>query len=258
MGEKRYEIKDHLGNVRATVSDIKNASNYSLSASSWRFLADIKSMNNYFPYGLKVKEGSWSATNYQFAYNGKQEEVFDKDYLDYGARSHNTEIGRFINTDPLERTFPSFSSYAYAQNNPILKMDIGGYATIIIGKKTNEKDWFLMDLVDAWNGIILDNSFSYSAIYNTSILNTREYSSIAMKHAWYNWANYYVNKKGINTNWFKISAEITGPFQAGMVDVNPSFMSYSLIKNSSLTIFLSNILSLLSSRLLHLTTWEVM
>ena len=27
LGEKRYEIKDHLGNVRATVSDIKNAEN---------------------------------------------------------------------------------------------------------------------------------------------------------------------------------------------------------------------------------------
>ena len=25
LGEKRYEIKDHLGNVRAVVSDIKNA-----------------------------------------------------------------------------------------------------------------------------------------------------------------------------------------------------------------------------------------
>ncbi len=43
LGEKRYEIKDHLGNVRAVTSDIKNASNYSLSASSWKFLADLKS-----------------------------------------------------------------------------------------------------------------------------------------------------------------------------------------------------------------------
>ncbi len=46
LGEKRYEIKDHLGNVRAVTSDIKNAGNYSLSASSWKFLADIRSLNN--------------------------------------------------------------------------------------------------------------------------------------------------------------------------------------------------------------------
>ena len=43
FGEKRYEIKDHLGNVRAVVSDIKNAENHSLSASSWKFLADVRS-----------------------------------------------------------------------------------------------------------------------------------------------------------------------------------------------------------------------
>jgi len=42
LGEKGYEIKDHLGNVRAVVSDIKNAENYSLSASSWKFLADVR------------------------------------------------------------------------------------------------------------------------------------------------------------------------------------------------------------------------
>ena len=40
LGEKRYEIKDHLGNVRAVTSDIKNASNYSAVVSSWKFLAD--------------------------------------------------------------------------------------------------------------------------------------------------------------------------------------------------------------------------
>jgi hypothetical protein len=39
--KKRYEIKDHLRNVRATVSDIKNASNYNLVASSWKFLAEV-------------------------------------------------------------------------------------------------------------------------------------------------------------------------------------------------------------------------
>ena len=47
LGEKRYEIKDHLGNVRAMVSDIKNVENYSSSASSWKFLADVKSLSIY-------------------------------------------------------------------------------------------------------------------------------------------------------------------------------------------------------------------
>jgi len=45
LGEKLYEIKDHLGNVRAVVSDIKKAEDYSLSASSWKFLADVRSLS---------------------------------------------------------------------------------------------------------------------------------------------------------------------------------------------------------------------
>src|SRR5690606_4102053 len=90
------------------------------------FLADLKIMSNYFPYGLKVKEGSWSATNYQFAYNGKQEEVFDKDFLDYGARSYDSEEIRFIKTDAYESSFPSLSPYIYAKNNPVLFIDFKG------------------------------------------------------------------------------------------------------------------------------------
>src|SRR5690606_34218666 len=139
--EKRYEIKDHLGNVRAVTSDIKNASNYSAVISSWRFLADIKSMSNYFPYGLKVKEGSWSATNYQFAYNGKQEEVFDKDYLDFGARSYNSKYNNFIKTDPKETIFAFQSPYVYAENNPIAFIDKNGeQAENIISKFKNANE----------------------------------------------------------------------------------------------------------------------
>ena len=50
LGEKRYEIKAHLGNVRAVISGIKNAQNYSPSPSSWLFLADITNLNK-----LKIK-----------------------------------------------------------------------------------------------------------------------------------------------------------------------------------------------------------
>ncbi len=126
LGEKRYEIKDHLGNVRAVTSDIKYSNNYNDVVSSWKFLADIKSMSNYYPYGLKINEGSWSATNYQFAYNGKQEEVFDKNFLDFGARSYNSKYNNFIKTDAWEVRFPNQSPYVYGGNNPILNVDVNG------------------------------------------------------------------------------------------------------------------------------------
>ncbi len=66
LGEKRYEIKDHLGNVRAVVSDIKNADDYTLSSSSWKFLADVRSLSNYYPYGMEIEAGSWSGGDYNY------------------------------------------------------------------------------------------------------------------------------------------------------------------------------------------------
>ena len=126
MGEKRYEIKDHLGNVRAVVSDIKNADDYNLTVSSWRFLADIKSLNNYYPYGLKIDKGSWSASNYQFAYNGKQEEPFNKNFLNFGARIYSSQLGRFLSTDDKAHLNPEFNSYRIGFNNPIKFKDEDG------------------------------------------------------------------------------------------------------------------------------------
>lgn len=139
LGEKRYEIKDHLGNVRATVSDIKNAENYSASASSWKFLADVKSMSNYFPYGMKIDAGSWSPSKYHFAYNGKQEESFDKDFLHYGARSHDTENGQFISPDPKEKMYGFQSTYVYSENNPISKIDIEGKYAVSVHNEITYK-----------------------------------------------------------------------------------------------------------------------
>ena len=68
--------------VRAVTSDIKNAENYSGVVSSWRFLADLKSMSNYHPYGSKIEAGSWSGNDYNFGYNGMLKESIGKSKLD--------------------------------------------------------------------------------------------------------------------------------------------------------------------------------
>ena len=47
LGEKRYEIKDHLGNVRAVTSDIKDT-----VFNSSRYKLDVRAVNNYYPFGI--------------------------------------------------------------------------------------------------------------------------------------------------------------------------------------------------------------
>ncbi len=131
LGEKRYEIKDHLGNVRAVTSDIKNASNYNLVASSWRFLADLKSLNNYHPYGSLIDAGSWSGNDYNFGYNGMLKEGIGKDISHTHFRNLSSEDGRWWSPDPLEYKFPSMSTYATMGNNPIRFTDRRGDSAFV-------------------------------------------------------------------------------------------------------------------------------
>jgi hypothetical protein len=59
-GHKEYEIKDHLGNVRVVISDVKNAESMVSSISNWTFTAEICNLNNrfdsaqrkYYQYGM--------------------------------------------------------------------------------------------------------------------------------------------------------------------------------------------------------------
>jgi hypothetical protein len=57
-----------------TIPNIKNAENYSLSVSFWKFLADVRSMSNYYPYGMAIEAGSWSGGGYNYGYNGMLKE----------------------------------------------------------------------------------------------------------------------------------------------------------------------------------------
>lgn len=47
MGEKQYELKDHLGNVRVVVGDRKN-----LNTDTDELSADVIAYNNYYPFGM--------------------------------------------------------------------------------------------------------------------------------------------------------------------------------------------------------------
>ncbi|MBS1578289.1 MAG: RHS repeat-associated core domain-containing protein [Bacteroidetes bacterium] len=95
--------------------------------------------NHYYAYGLKIAaissskmgdalEGSLK-NNYQ--YNDKELwDDGDLNWLDYGFRNYDAQIGRFVQIDPLTSYYPDLSTYQYAANDPITNIDEDGLSSV--------------------------------------------------------------------------------------------------------------------------------
>ena len=79
-----------------------------------------------------------SQTGYRYGFNGKET---DKDMnslkvYDYGFRIYNPAIGKFLSVDPLTKSYPWNSTYAFAENDVIRSIDLDG-----LEKEVNTTYW---------------------------------------------------------------------------------------------------------------------
>ncbi|EJF54302.1 RHS repeat-associated core domain protein [Saprospira grandis DSM 2844] len=83
-----------------------------------------------------------SGEGYRFGFNGKED---DRDWgtqniQDYGFRLYNPSIGKFLSVDPLAKSFPWNSCYAFAEGDVVRSVDLDGlekefYYTMDKGQK---------------------------------------------------------------------------------------------------------------------------
>lgn len=126
-----FQYKDHLGNIRLSYTD--DDLDGSVSSS------DIIEESNYYPFGLKHKGynnvidgGNDLAQKWNFLGQEKQDEL-DLNWLTFRYRNYMPDIGRFFGVDPISEEYMSISTYQFAHNSPVWKIEIEG----LEGKPSN-------------------------------------------------------------------------------------------------------------------------
>jgi len=130
-----YEISNHLGNVLTTVSDIKLTADGNADGVVDSYAAVIISAQDYYPFGSLEPGRTYSSESYRFGFNGKENDNEVKgtgNQQDYGMRIYDPRLGRFLSVDPLAMSNVSISTYCFADNSPIYKIDKNGSDGVII------------------------------------------------------------------------------------------------------------------------------
>ncbi len=70
VSQKEYEVKDHLGNVRLTFSDLKDVNDDSVGVN--RFILNVRAVNNYYPFGMLMPDMSWQSSGYRYGFGGHE------------------------------------------------------------------------------------------------------------------------------------------------------------------------------------------
>lgn len=131
IGERSYELSNHLGNVLSVISD--KVIPHSNGGNVDYYMADIRQAQDYSPFGVTLQGRNFTQTGnsipYDYGFNGmiKDDEVKGEgNSYDFGVRILDPRLGRWLSIDPLSKNFPYSSPYVFVKNTPAYFIDPDG------------------------------------------------------------------------------------------------------------------------------------
>ncbi|HEX8016836.1 MAG TPA: RHS repeat-associated core domain-containing protein, partial [Flavobacterium sp.] len=124
IGDKHFELSNHLGNVLAVISDKKIP-----TATAGVFNPDVLSYSDYYPFGMLVPNRHVDSDKYRYGFQGQEmdnEIKGEGNSLNYTFRMHDPRVGRFFTTDPLTKEYPHYSPYSFSGNKVIASVEFEG------------------------------------------------------------------------------------------------------------------------------------
>jgi RHS repeat-associated protein len=229
VGDKRYELSNHLGNVLSVVSDRKLFQN---PLGFTTFAPDVLSYSDYYPFGMLVPNRHKTGDDYRYGFNGKEmdnEVKGEGTQYDYGFRIYDPRIGKFLSEDPLFRSYAWYTPYQFAGNRPINSIDLDGleeYSSFeayklhngdaaLNGNMLNGSDgvWFTQDRIqrtDRWKSameyITKNNDISKLTAGTIDFYQGKTFQSnypFNQVRDYYLWAQHGMDKKGFSSRWAK-------------------------------------------------------
>ncbi len=138
IGDKNYELSNHLGNVLNVVTDRKLPieGTGSDAGTVAFFTPDVISYSDYDPFGMQLFGRHEQVASYRYGFQGQEKDDEVKDIegssINYKYRMHDPRIGRFFAIDPLAKKYPHNSPYAFSENRVIDGVELEGLEVISV------------------------------------------------------------------------------------------------------------------------------